>query len=88
MKTTLTFKYYTDPSHGWVAVKRELLHTLNIADKVSYYSYQKGKTVYLEEDCDYSLLINALKEQGIELNIEERHTNNNSPIRSYERYSA
>ena len=52
-------KFYSDSMHGWLAVKRNLLKDLNILDKISSYSYQKGKTVYLEEDRDYSLFVSA-----------------------------
>ena len=55
---------FIDPGHSWLAVKRKLLSELGILDKVSSFSYQKGNTVYLEEDCDVNLLakiINADK---------------------------
>jgi len=77
---------YTDPGHGWAAVKRDLLVKFGIADKVSTYSYQRGKTVYLEEDCDLSLLIGALKARNITPQWDERHTDRRSPIRSYDHY--
>lgn len=54
-----TFKYYRDPGHGWVAVKRKLLSDLGILHKITSFSYQKGKTVYLEEDLDASTFIDA-----------------------------
>lgn len=77
---------YTDPGHGWGAVKRSVLLAFGIADKVSTYSYQRGQTVYLEEDCDLSLLIGALRQRGINPEWVERHTDRRSPIRSYETY--
>jgi hypothetical protein len=77
---------YTDPGHGWASVKRTLLADLGIADKVSTYSYQRGQSVYLEEDCDLSLLLGAFKQAGITPAFVEHHTNNRSPIRSYEVY--
>ena len=45
-----TIVYYTDPGHGWFAVKRAELAQLGILGQVSHYSYQRGRTVYLEED--------------------------------------
>ncbi len=76
-------KLYHDPSHGWLAVKRQTLIDLGIADKVSSHSYQRGDTVYLEEDCDASLFYKATKGQfSVESIYQER-----TPIRSYERYS-
>lgn len=77
---------YTDPGHGWGAVKRTVLADLGIADKVSAYSYQRGQSVYLEEDCDLSLLIGALRDRGITPVFAERHTDRRSPIRSYDYY--
>lgn len=77
-------KFYADPGHGWGAVKRKVLFDLGIADKISTYSYQKGQTVYLEEDMDLGTLIGALKSKGEEVKFVEKHTNKYSPIRSYE----
>ena len=78
--------FYSDPGHGWAAVKRTVLTDLGIADKVSTYSYQRGQSVYLEEDCDLSLLIGAFKQAGINPDWVEHHTDRRSPIRSYETY--
>lgn len=76
-------KVYTDPGHGWGAVKRRVLVDLNILQKITPYSYQKGATVYLEEDCDLSTLVAALKEKGYNPVYIEKHTDNRHPIRSY-----
>jgi hypothetical protein len=84
--TTLKVKYYQDPGHGWVAVKRNLLQQLNIADKITSFSYQKGQTVYLEEDCDAYLFVQEMKNRGVEVIPEHKHSNNTSPIRSYDCY--
>lgn len=89
--TTLTakflkVKYYQDPGHGWIAIKRNLLQQLNIADKVSPYSYQRGQTVYLEEDRDAYLFVKEMEKNGVEVIPEYVHTNNTSPIRSYASY--
>jgi len=81
-----TFKMYSDPSHGWLAVKKELLVELNIAHKISTYSYQRGKTVYLEEDRDASLFIVTYEKKVGELLIAEKHTDKRHPIRSYDDY--
>jgi hypothetical protein len=87
MKTKqLVLKFYSDPGHGWVAVKTALLISLGIADKVSSYSYINGQTSYLEEDCDAGLLLEAIKGRGIPYSIVSKHTNRQSPIRSYDRY--
>jgi len=85
---TIKIKFYSDPGHGWGAVKRQKLYELGIADKISPYSYQKGCTVYLEEDCDLALLVNTLKARNIGYTFEEKNTNRYSPIRNYLRYQA
>jgi hypothetical protein len=81
------FKFYSDPGHGWMAVKRKMLDELGIKFTITHFSYQKGKTVYLEEDCDAGIFMKALREQrGLEIKIVEKSTDNRSPIRSYEPY--
>jgi hypothetical protein len=88
MAGTFKVKFYSDPGHGWGAVKRRVLFDLGIADKISTYSYQKGNTVYLEEDCDLGVLIGALKAAGVSVQLEEKSTNSRSPIRSYDYFIA
>jgi hypothetical protein len=83
MSKEFKVKFYTDPGHGWGAVKLQKLYELGIADKISPFSYQKGCTVYLEEDCDLSVLATALAVKGIVIKYENKHTNKRSPIRSY-----
>lgn len=77
-------KFYSDPGHGWLAVKRSMLQQLNIEDKITPYSYQRGATVYLEEDCDYSTFHHAAVAAGWDLYYLESHTDRRSPIRSYD----
>lgn len=84
----IVFKYYTDPGHGWFAVKRETLAKYVDLSHVSGYSYQRGKTIYLEEDCDCALLFKALDTLGIEWGYINKHTDKTHPIRSYERFQA
>jgi hypothetical protein len=57
--------FHTDPGHGWLEVSRAELRDLGLLDKVSSCSYQAAQRVYLEEDCDASLYIEALKSQGL-----------------------
>lgn len=84
-KKPKTYYFHSDPGHGWLAVKIQELIRLKILDKISKYSYMKGKTVYLEEDCDYSIFEEA-KFKNEEL-IEVKQTFlKNSPIRGYERF--
>lgn len=80
--------YYTDPGHGWFAVKRAELAVLGILGQVSHYSYQRGRTVYLEEDCDATLYFTAHKAAGTVPPYIEKHTDKRHPIRSYSTFRA
>jgi hypothetical protein len=85
---TLKLKFYSDPGHGWLACKVLLLVKLGINKTISSYSYVKGGTAYLEEDCDASRLIHALKAANIEHTIESKNTNRYSPIRNYQSWGS
>ncbi|MCD6434937.1 MAG: hypothetical protein J7L15_00895 [Clostridiales bacterium] len=55
IKTTKSYCFFTDPGHGWLRV---LLTELEpIKDKISPYSYMRGKYAYLEEDCDMAVFL-------------------------------
>lgn len=85
------FKFYSDDGHGWLAVKKKYLQELGIADKISGYSYQKGLTAYLEEDCDAEVFVKAMKQHfprfNTAFNFQFIEHDGRSPIRSYSRYS-
>ena len=83
-----TFKVYADPGHAWVACKRKFLVEIGILEKITPFSYQRGGTVYLEEDCDVATFVKAFKEKfGCVPIWDERHTNNSSPVRSYDHFT-
>ena len=82
-----SIKFYSDPSHGWIAVKTKELHDLGIAHKISSCSYRRGQTSYLEEDSDAPHYLRALESKGVEFEFDERHTDKRHPIRSYASYS-
>jgi hypothetical protein len=84
----LSLFYFTDPGHGWVGVKIQVLKALGIADKISHYSYMRGASAYLEEDCDLGLLYTTCDALGVKIDLKPKHTNNRSPIRSYATYRA
>ncbi len=84
---TFTIIVYSDPAHAWGKVKRQVLINLGIAELISPYSYQYKDNVYLEEDCDLTLLYEKLLALDTTIKFVEKHTNNTSRIRSYERYS-
>lgn len=82
----MRLKYYTDPGHGWVAVKRSVIEQFDLTNVISSYSYQLGNTVYLEEDCDAFALATALKNKGIAVEYIMKSSENRSPIRNYKPY--
>lgn len=82
--------FHADPSHAWLAVPRAELARVGVADKISDYSYQKGSLVYLEEDADAGIFLDALKltDNLADTDIEVTHyENENTPIRRYQRYT-
>jgi hypothetical protein len=87
MSNILKLNYFTDPGHGWVAIKLNQLEKLGLIDQISHYSYIKGKSAYLEEDCDLGLLFKACDNKGIQIQTFSKHTNNRSKIRSFDHYS-
>jgi hypothetical protein len=82
-----TFKYHNDPSHGWLAVKLDLLDRLDLVDKITAYSYIKGKTVYLEEDLDCTTFLKEYKKMFGEFQQQSLYYNGRCPVRGYESYS-
>jgi len=83
----VSFKYYQDPGHGWIAVRIKVLAMLNLTpSNFSHYSFIKGNTVYLEEDGDASKFFKVWTEKfGEEPSLIHKNTNKSSPIRSYPR---
>lgn len=90
MPKAKTYKFYSDAGHGWLAVKRKELEELNLLHLISPHSYQRGETVYLEEDDDVSRFFQKLNEmnivRGTHYEIKESYAER-SPIRSYKPFS-
>lgn len=79
--------YHNDGGHGWYAVKRKKLETMGILNNVSGFSYERGETVYLEEDCDASLFFNALSEtEKQQIKVIDSYQDR-SPVRGYSRFT-
>lgn len=79
--------YHTDPGHGWLEVDQKDINELGIADKISSYSYMNKTKVYLEEDCDMTLFIEAFKTKFDAFPIViELSTNQHSRIRNFNPY--
>lgn len=69
-----------------VIVKRKYLELCGVADKITPFSFQKGKTVYLEEDCDLPTFVAAAKEKGYTLTFVDKHTEKPAACRYFARY--
>lgn len=82
----VTLNFFNDPGHGWLAVKRQWLHDLGIAQDITTFSYQRGKSVYLEEDCDASRFLAAARAAGWDITFNDKYCDRHSPIRSYDYY--
>jgi len=84
---TKTFTHHADSGHGWLAVKDMDLVDVGLTPRsFSKYSYAKGGTYYLEEDCDAGKFLNAYRaKHGTMPSIVETYTNGNCAIRNYAR---
>lgn len=82
----MEYTFHSDAGHGWLEVHKDELDLFGIADKVSSYSYVRGDKVYLEEDCDAALFINAVENKGIKFSYHTFNVNGDSVIRTFKRY--
>ena len=79
---------YSDPGHAWAKVKKSFLSQLGIADKITTYSYMRDDYAYLEEDCDLSTLVSAMRSAGITFEFREHVARfKRSKIRNYDYYT-
>lgn len=86
--TNVTNKFYHDNSNGWLAVKFKLLVELGIANKISKNSFIKGQTVYLDEDTDMPIYVDAQKDRGVTVNSVAISHDKRSIVRNYNIYHA
>jgi hypothetical protein len=84
-----TYIWAVDAGHEWLAVKKKELIELGIADKISYFSYEKGGTAYLEGDCDAEHFFVAYKaKHGVEPKTKQGKVWDVQPLRRFARYTA
>jgi hypothetical protein len=82
-----TYIWAVDAGHEWLAVKKQELEDLGIANDISTYSYQKGGTAYLEGDCDAARFIDAYKARhGVEPKTKQGKHWDRQPCRSFDMY--
>ena len=85
---TRDLNFYTDPSHGWLEVKRSDLIALGIENQISRYSYEQGARVYLEEDNDMSRYMEAAAAAGWTIKTADFHNDDQSFIRLLKGYQS
>lgn len=80
-----TFTFHTDPGHGWLEVSAaDLAGTGLAASSFSAYSYILRGVLYLEEDCDAPLFIDAWKKlHGPDSFSHVENYKEHTPIRNY-----
>ena len=92
MNPSLTLIYHSDPGHGWIAVSSKLI-PIDIQRRITSFSYERRgtrhKTIYAEEDCDATLVLNYLKTR-YDVTLKRVHTKGDklSRIRNYPCYRA
>jgi hypothetical protein len=81
----VTLHFTSDPSHGWLHVNRDVAKMIMGDDykRISQCSYQRGATIYLEEDSDAGLFRKACKARGVDLDIKVTYYERTAPICSY-----
>ena len=81
--------YHQDPGHGWIEFPKSKLADIGLTlAAFSGYSYQDANSIYVEEDCDASVLLDTLKRQGWTVELESLHVNRSHPIRNKRRIGA
>jgi len=89
---TIPLQWYSDPGHSWLRVSRKDADHLGILNRISAFSYQSesNRILYLEEDCDAPILLDALSKSTDSLpNYRiDRHTNKRSRVKSLLSYNS
>ena len=81
-----TFIFHSDPGHGWLQVSKSDLEEFGVADKITPFSYVNRNFVFLEEDCDAGVFINAYEKKHGKMKIVDKNYNDSCLIREYARY--
>jgi hypothetical protein len=86
-----TYKFHTDPGHGWLEVPTLECHDLGILSKISSYSYRGRNNegidcLYLEEDCDFAIFHEA-KGGKENYNMEQIYHKYEAPCRNFRSFN-
>ena len=84
-------KWFSDSAHGWLGVSTKQLFGLGIEQDISNHSYlsESGKSVYLEEDSDAGIFIDAYGRSKFYKDIDSSkatYYDGRCHIRNYPRY--
>lgn len=82
---TITLKCYSDSNNSWIEVPRSLL-THDSLWLISIHSYENGDMLYLDMKYDGSSLIRNFSLVDIEVQLDVRHSNTPSVVRTYKRF--
>ena len=63
MTTDTLYRFFQDSCHGWLRVPMAHIRELDIADRISGFSYKNGEHAYLERDVDYRVFEEAFYEK-------------------------
>lgn len=66
----------------------KLINRLNIADKISTFSYKAGGYAFLEEDCDWTIFHRAMEANGLTYSVEPEIVDGESIVRSYASFTS
>ena len=66
----LIFDFHQDGGHAWLKVSKKLFNKTNAnIEHISQFSYEDNNNYYLEQDCDATMYLNNLKDQGIKYSV-------------------
>ncbi len=80
------YTFYEDGGHGWLEVGAAMCRQLKLQGKISGYSYGRNDKLYLEEDRDAGVFIDAynLEIGGFdEGKVKRVYHDGQSPVRNY-----
>ena len=76
MKNQIILKHIDNQSHGYIQISKYDLEAWNIdINQFSQYSFynENNACYYFEEDCDATLLIDKLNDNGYKVNFYTKH---------------
>jgi hypothetical protein len=80
-----TYRYFQDPTGGWVEVPRKLIDDLKIEAEISSKSRVLADKVYLHEDHDANVWYMAMRRCGAVVKTRQIWSED-SIVKSYDRY--